>query len=164
VSTGGAVNQPASRFSDSLKHELAALGDFAAVLQQEQQALVAGDIDKLVPIVEDKTRLAASLNRFAEQRQRLIKAAGLPNDRKGLEAWLAGQPLKAQDRADWKKLLALTAEAQSLNDSNGKLIAMRIQHNQQALNVLLSAANQTTLYGPDGQTKPSGGGHLFGKA
>ena len=164
MSTGGAVNQPASRFGASLKHELAALGAFTAVLQQEQQALVAGDIDKLIPIVEEKTGLAANLNRFAEERQRSIIAAGLPNDRKGLEAWLAGQPLTAQDHAEWKKLLALTGEAQALNDSNGKLIAMRIQHNQQALNVLLTAANQTTLYGPDGQTKSSGGGHLFGKA
>lgn len=134
------------------------------VLQQEQQALVAGDIDKLTPIVEEKTRLASSLNRFAEQRQRLISASGLPNDRSGVEAWLASQVLSPKDRADWRKLLALTGEAQTLNESNGKLIAMRMQHNQQSLNVLLSAANQATLYGPDGQTKPTGGGHLFGKA
>lgn len=134
------------------------------VLQQEQQALVAGDIDKLTPIVEEKTRLATSLNRFAEQRQRLISASGLPNDRSGVEAWLANQVLNTKDRADWQKLLALTGEAQTLNESNGKLIAMRMQHNQQSLNVLLSAANQATLYGPDGQTKPAGGGHLFGKA
>lgn len=134
------------------------------VLQQEQQALVAGDIDKLTPVVEEKTRLASSLNRFAEQRQRLISASGLPNDRSGVEAWLASQVLSPKDRADWRKLLALTGEAQTLNESNGKLIAMRMQHNQQSLNVLLSAANQATLYGPDGQTKPTGGGHLFGKA
>lgn len=134
------------------------------VLQQEQQALVAGDIDKLAPIVEEKTRLAAGLSRFAEQRQRLISASGLPNDRGGMEAWLASQGLNPKDRADWRKLLELTGEAQTLNESNGKLIAMRMQHNQQSLNVLLSAANQATLYGPDGQTKPTGGGHLFGKA
>lgn len=138
--------------------------EFAAILQLEQQALVSGDIDRLIPVVDEKTRLAARLNQFAEQRQRLISTAGLPNDRTGLEAWLARQPLNTQDRAGWKELLALTSEAQTLNETNGKLIAMRIQHNQQALNVLLSAANQTTLYGPDGQTKPVGGGHLFGKA
>lgn len=125
---------------------------------------MAGDIDKLIPVIEEKTSLAASLNRFAEQRQRLISAAGMPNDRSGLEAWLATQRLGAKDRADWKKLLTLTGEAQALNEINGKLIAMRMQHNQQALNVLLSAANQATLYGPDGQTKSTGGGHLFGKA
>ena len=164
MSPGGAINQPTADFSSSLKDELAALRAFTAVLLQEQQALVTGDIDGLVPIVEEKTRLAAGLNRFAEQRQRLISAADLPNDRTGLEAWLAGQPIKAQVRADWDKLLALTGEAQSLNESNGKLIAMRMQHNQQALNVLQSAANQTALYGPDGQTKSTGGGHLFGKA
>ncbi|MCX7173283.1 MAG: flagellar protein FlgN [Proteobacteria bacterium] len=147
-----------------MKDELAALREFTAILQQEQQALVAGDIDKLIPVIEEKTSLAASLNRFAEQRQRLISAAGMPNDRSGLEAWLATQRLGAKDRADWKKLLTLTGEAQALNEINGKLIAMRMQHNQQALNVLLSAANQATLYGPDGQTKSTGGGHLFGKA
>ena len=163
MSTGAAINQSASHSNGSLKDELVALREFIAALQQEQQALIAGDIEKLSPLVEEKTRLAASLNRYSEQRQRLIRAAGLPNDRSGLEAWLERQPLQAQDRANWKKLLALTGEAQALNESNGKLIAMRIQHNQQALNVLLSAANQTSLYGPDGQTKPSGGGHLFGR-
>ena len=164
VSAGGAISQPAPPSSNSLKTELAALREFTAVLQREQQALIAGDIDKLLPVVEEKTRLAASLNRFAEQRQRVLNAAGLSNDRKGLEAWLAAQPSMGKDREGWNQLLALTGAAQSLNDSNGKLIAMRIQHNQQALNVLLSAANQTALYGPDGQTKSSGRGNLFGKA
>ena len=164
MSPSGAITQPAARPGIGLRQELAALGEFFAILQQEQQALIAGDIDKLIPVVEEKTRLATSLNHFAVERQRLLSTAGLSNDRKGLEAWLAGQPLKAQDRADWKKLMALSADAQALNDSNGKLIAMRIQHNQQALNVLLTAANQTTVYGRDGQTKSSGGGHLFGKA
>jgi len=163
VSVGGATNQAASLLSASLKDELAALRDFAVALQQEQQALVAGEIDKLAPIVEEKARLAASLNRFAEQRQRLI-GQGVPADRSGLETWMAAQPLSPPDRSSWTKLLALTKEAQALNETNGKLIAMRMQHNQQALNVLLSAANQATLYGPDGQTKPAGGGHLFGKA
>lgn len=164
MSAGGAINQPASHLGASLKDELAALREFTALLQQEQQALVAGDIEKLTPLIEEKSRLATGLNRFAEQRQRLMSAAGMPHNRAGLEAWLARQPLDAKDRGGWKTLLALTEEAQTLNATNGKLIAMRLQHNQQALNVLLSAANQATLYGPDGQTKPTGGGHLFGKA
>lgn len=134
------------------------------VLQQEQQALVAGNIDQLSPLLEQKTTLAGNLNRFAEQRQRLIRAAGLPNNRSGLETWLSKQTLDTRTREDWNTLLTLSATAQAINETNGKLIATRIQHNQQALNVLLSAANQTALYGPDGQTKSSGGGHLFGKA
>lgn len=164
MSAGGIIDHPASGLRDVLKHEIVALEAFIANLQLEQQALVAGDIDQLPPIVEEKTRLAASLTQFAQQRQRLIRAAGLPDDQTGIEAWLAAQPPKSADRADWTNLLALTSEARTVNETNGKLIAMRMQHNQQALNVLLSAANQATLYGPDGQTKPTGGGHLFGKA
>lgn len=137
---------------------------FVAALQQEQQALVAGDIDRLVSVVKEKADLATRLNRFAEQRQQLLTAAGLPNDRTGIESWLTDQTLSPSDRSAWKSLFALTSEARTLNESNGKLIAMRMQHNQQALNVLLEAANQATLYGPDGQTKQVGGGRLFGMA
>lgn len=158
------IIQPSSQLSDNLKDELAALRGFVAALQQEQQILVSGDIDRLLPVVEKKTGLAASLARFADQRQRLLSAAGLPNDRNGIETWLTGQAVSAEIRNDWASLVALTAEAQTLNESNGKLIAMRMQHNQQALNVLLAAANQATLYGPDGQTKATGGGRLFGLA
>lgn len=144
--------------------ELAALRGFVAVLQQEQQALVAGELDRLMPLVKEKTELAARLGQFAEQRTQMLSAAALPPDRAGMESWLARLAPADSAHAAWKSLLSLNAEAQALNESNGKLIAMRMQHNQQALNVLLAAANQATLYGPDGQTKPSGGGRLFGAA
>lgn len=143
---------------------MAALREFIAVLKQEQQVLVAGDIDRLMPLVDQKSSIAARLGRFAEIRNKALTAAGLTSDRAGIEAWLKGRQMNTTVRGNWKKLLALTAEAQPLNETNGKLIAMRLQHNQQALNVLLAASNQAILYGPDGQTKTSGRGHLFGKA
>lgn len=165
ATAGGTSSPPASsRSSGDLSEELAALRGFVAILQQEQQALVAGEIDRLMPLVKEKTDLAARLGQFAELRSRMLAAASLSPDRTGMERWLARLAPADSAHAAWKSLLALTAEAQALNESNGKLIAMRMQHNQQALNVLLAAANQSALYGPDGQTKPAGGGRLFGAA
>lgn len=164
VTAGGSSKPPASRLSSHLSDELAALRSFVAILQQEQQALVAGDLDRLMPLVVEKTDLAARLGQFAEQRSQMLAAASLPPDRSGMEMWLARLAPADTAHASWKILLTLTSEAQALNESNGKLIAMRMQHNQQALNVLLAAANQATLYGPDGQTKTTSGGRLFGSA
>lgn len=126
--------------------------------------MVSGNIDQLTPLVEKKTLIATRLSQFAEQRNQLLVAAALPATRQGMETWLSRLAPSDHTRKTWQNLIALTAEAQALNESNGKLIAMRLQHSQQALNVLLAAANQASLYGPDGQTKPNGGGRLFGSA
>lgn len=126
--------------------------------------MVAGEIDRLTPLIEEKALIAGRLTPFAESRKQTLAAAGLTADRAGMEKWLARLAAGDPARKTWQTLVALSSEAQSLNESNGKLIAMRMQHNQQALNVLLAAANQASLYGPDGQTKPSGGGRLFGSA
>ncbi|MDP1652678.1 MAG: flagellar export chaperone FlgN [Rhodocyclaceae bacterium] len=61
-------------------------------------------------------------------------------------------------------LRELAAEARALNEINGKLIALRLQHNQQALNILLAAADSATTYGPDGQQQTGLGSRILGKA
>lgn len=61
-------------------------------------------------------------------------------------------------------LRELAAAAKMLNETNGKLIALRLQHNQQALNVLLAAADSAATYGPDGQQQSGIGSRILGKA
>ncbi len=58
----------------------------------------------------------------------------------------------------------LVSEASALNEANGKLIALRLQHNQQALNVLMAAADTAATYGPDGQQQSAVGSRILGKA
>lgn len=69
--------------------------------------------------------------------------------------------ISASEAAQYRDLVS---SASALNEANGKLIALRLQHNQQALNVLMAAANATSTYGPDGQQQSSGGGRILGKA
>ncbi|MFA7269820.1 MAG: flagellar protein FlgN [Sterolibacterium sp.] len=158
------IRPPVSTPNPMISNELAALREFVAILQKEQQALVAGEIDQLMPLVKEKTALTARLGEFADQRNQMLAAASLPANKEGMETWLSRLTPTDPAHKIWQSLVKLTAEAQALNESNGKLIAMRMQHNQQALDVLLAAANQASLYGPDGQTKPSVGGRLFGSA
>jgi len=61
-------------------------------------------------------------------------------------------------------LRELAAEAKTLNETNGKLIALRLQQNRKALDILLSAADNATTYGPDGQQQTGLGGRILGKA
>lgn len=62
------------------------------------------------------------------------------------------------------QLRELAAEARHLNETNGKLIAVHLQRNQQALNILLAAADHAATYGRDGQQQPLSGGRILGKA
>jgi len=154
-----------TRLGQLVGEELVALRAFVGILQKEQQALIDGDLERLTPLIDEKTSHAGRLGQLAEQRNQVLAAAALALDRAGMESWLAQQSAAAKaSQGTWENLLTLTAEARALNESNGKLIATRLQHNQQTLSALLAAGNQATLYGPDGHTQASGGGRLFGAA
>lgn len=144
--------------------ELSLLREFVSLLVDEQQALIPGDLDRLLPLAEKKSRLAAALGQLAAARNQALADEGLPADKAGMEAWLSSQKRAAPARGDWAAVLALAAEARLQNDINGKLIGTRIQHNQRALAVLHAAADQAMLYGPDGQPHTIGGGRHLGAA
>jgi flagella synthesis protein FlgN len=142
-----------------LIEEAGQLRGFLVLLEKEQQALVDGDVDRLLPLAAEKNDAFGRLARLGEARAQQLAEAGFGADRPGMEAWLARQP---EARPAWEALLALASRASDLNRSNGKLIASRLAHNQQALATLLAAANQAALYGPDGQARPVGGGRSLG--
>ena len=139
------------------------LRGFAVLLQSEQEALVRGELDRLMPLAEEKSRQATLLAQAAEQRNQTLTALGLGKDRTGMEAWLEQHGDADQARKDWQALLTLAAEARSQNELSGKLIQTRLLQNQRALTALNVANNQTQLYGPDGQMHTGAGGRTFGK-
>ena len=151
-----------SGLSDLVVEELRLLRKFVAALTGEQALLVAGDIDRLSPILAEKSRLAAGLGEYASRRNQALASAGLEGDQAGMEVWLAGQDQAT--RSAWDEILGLAREARRENEINGNLIKTRMQHNQQALSVLQAASKQALLYGPDGQQRPADGGRDFGVA
>jgi flagella synthesis protein FlgN len=160
VSRSGNLASPP--LQNLIAEEVAQLRNFLALLEQEQQSLVSGDVERLLPLAEDKNRLFGRLAQLGDARGKALAALGFAADRQGVDGWLARQPDQAGVRRAWQELLALAARASALNQTNGKLIAERLAHNQQALSTLMAAANQAALYGPDGQARPLGSGRSLG--
>jgi flagella synthesis protein FlgN len=134
--------------------EAKAVARFVELLKEEQEILSGGAIGRLDGLVQSKNQVATELGLLAEQRNAFLTARGLAVDNKGVEAWLAAHPSSKASRDIWSRILALAVQARDLNRMNGELIQVRMQHNAQALEILLGASRQQSLYGPDGQSAP----------
>lgn len=132
-----------------LEAEVQAIAQFHETLQSEQKALVSNDVAALTAISQTKQKQVETLNRLASERMRHLAAMGFNSNESGMTQWLsvAGE----SERTAWSGLLAIAREANACNQINGRLILQSMQHHQQALAILLSAANQVSLYGADGQ-------------
>ncbi len=146
-----------------LDREFRALQSFVALLRREQTLLEQGSTESLAALAEEKLQAATELADFSASRDSKLIHSGLRPGRAGMEAW-AATTAGAGYREQWRHLLELTAEARALNETNGKLIAIRLQNNQQALSILMAAADQAVTYGPDGQQQTGGGGRSLGSA
>jgi flagella synthesis protein FlgN len=151
MTAGRAPDQAA--FEGSLQAELAALQAFCETLRAEQDALLRADVDALLELSQRKTEQVERLSALAGVRSAFLEAHDLAADRRGMAQWLATHP-KADPSglaALWQQLLDSAAQARALNQRNGGLIDLRLQHNHAALSTLQAAARRHALYRPDGQ-------------
>lgn len=152
------------RFIADLTLERQAFKEFCELLQTEQETLLKGDVDRLVTLAQVKSDKVVSLNRMAENRSRYLASQSYSANQHGMDDWLKARPGRVSQVGDtWHELLELVKQAQQLNQSNGILIQQKLRHNQQALVVLQAAANQASLYGPDGQTQTARTSRPLGK-
>lgn len=152
-----------ARFIDNLKAELEAFKGFCDILRTEQESLLQGHIDNLLALAKLKSDKVQQLTQLASERNRYLELKSLPPDQRGIEV-LSQSPFIGEDIAKtWHQLIDFAKIAQQLNLSNGIMIETKLQHNQQALAVLQAAANQASLYGPDGKTQAAGLGRPLGK-
>jgi flagellar biosynthesis/type III secretory pathway chaperone len=152
-----------------LEETLAELQRFLAVISTERQALVSGEINQLPAIAEEKSALATRLATLESQRENILCEAGFATGREGIDAWLAANATpSASDPsaipALWQQIISLAAETRRENETNGKLISVLMQQNQQALGTLLGQSVDTTTYDADGQQKPQAGRRPLGSA
>jgi flagella synthesis protein FlgN len=149
-----------SLVADLLGKEGGELRRFVDLLQREQSLLTQGNLEPLLSLAEEKSAAAERLGQLSAKREETLAAEGCVGNMGG---WLAKPG--HQTLADaWQNVLDLAGKAKHLNETNGQLIALRFQHNQQALATLLAAADQAVTYGPDGQQRAPGGGRTLGSA
>ncbi|ANQ85906.1 putative flagellar synthesis chaperone [Azoarcus olearius] len=144
-----------------IEAEAIQLREFVALLEHEEALLVAGDTDALLTLTKDKTDRYRQLQRLADDKALHLGRLGRSNADASIRELCAGLP---RVLARWDEVLELARNARERNTLNGKLITERMQHNQAALSVLLSAANHPQLYDAAGQTRPTGGGRILGSA
>lgn len=137
------------------------LQKFIALLQQEEALLIAGKIDTLTTLAEEKTALYRALQRLSDDRMVMFARVGARVSNENIRLALGSLP---DALTSWDEVIALATEAKERNRVNGQLIRDRLQNNQQALTTLLSAAEHPQIYGQDGQSRPTGGGRHLGSA
>jgi flagella synthesis protein FlgN len=153
-------------FVGGLRAELAALQEFCQILRAEQDALMRRDVEAILKLSEVKSEQVERLSALASIRAAYLDSLHLPTDRRGMAEWLVvhGRADQPELSRLWHQLLEAASEAQSINQSNGALIGVRLQHNQAALTTLHAAARRHTLYRPDGQTDVGATSRELGRA
>ena len=144
-----------------LANELVSLRRFCDLLDEERKALTGAKAEALPAIVEQKSKLANQLSALEAGRDQLLLAAGLQAGRGGMDVWLKTVKNPKAEHERWESLLELASKARSENETNGRLINLLLQQNQEALSVLLSGGGGS-IYGPDGQHRNLAGKRSFG--
>lgn len=148
--------------SDTLADEQQLMSSLLALMQREQEFLVAADAVGLGTITPEKAQSMNQLAILANQRHQALGAAGFAAEETGMQAWVESPA--GQSEADaWQQLLKLTRDAKELNRVNGMLINKQMAHNQGLINAMRQPANaaETTVYGPGGLTTQGGPSRRF---
>ncbi|HRP74256.1 MAG TPA: flagellar protein FlgN [Rhodocyclaceae bacterium] len=150
-----------ARLAQFIDTEATLMRRFVALLEREEALLIAGETDALLALTREKSELYQQLQRQNDARALLLGRERLENTDASLRALCRAMP---ETLSRWDEILSLANEARSRNEINGKLITERMQHNQAALSVLLSAADQPQLYDAEGVARPTGRGRHLGSA
>ncbi|WP_374244531.1 flagella synthesis protein FlgN [Zoogloea sp.] len=148
-----------ARLAQLIQDELRGMRGFVALLEREEALLVHSQIDALALLAEEKTALYRALQRLSDDRLAMFARVGAKVTNENIRIVLAGNP---EALTAWSEVVALADQAKERNRVNGQLITQRLQNNQQALTTLLAAAEHPQIYGPDGQSRPTGGSRHLG--
>jgi flagella synthesis protein FlgN len=149
--------------ADSLSHEHEAVRELTQLLQQEQEYLIAVDIDGIASLTEPKAQATVRMAELTARRHNALASAGCEASEKGMETWLETSGVSKTTSKYWQELIELAKIAKEINRVNGTLIGKQMVRNQNMLNILQHGSVQggDHVYGPNGQTGgKSAGRHI----
>lgn len=139
-----------------LEKEARLMKSFLQVLQEEAQVLEEGaSEDQLAETTSRKNTLADEIVEAAAQRNGFLTKLGFETDGPGLNAACAQHPELVPAR---QALLDITAQARELNEANGRIIDVFLEHNQRTLETLRRLAGVGDIYDASGRTRPGSKG------
>ena len=144
--------QSAARLAALMAEETVTLRTALGHLHAERRALESGEVDALAVLAAHKSEVYGRLAQLGDARTALLARAGSKPARDDIQALFETAPDWAICRQPFQELMTLAREAHDLNQANGMLIHAQMKSSQQALAVLISASEQASTYGPDGQS------------
>jgi flagella synthesis protein FlgN len=144
--------------------EIELISRFIAVLKEEQDTLMRGEIAGLPESAAEKLQLAEQLNALETRRNELLGTTNDNGGRIAMERWLGEHPEEAALSADWKKLLELARQAKQLHQLNSRLVSMHLQQKNELLSALIQQPPQPLLYSSNGQSATATGSRIVDSA
>jgi flagella synthesis protein FlgN len=141
------------QLSAILQAELNHSAKLALILKQERDALSSADLNQVQYLTKEKQPHVVQLEQLGRQREQLLKAAGFPAGKSGLEAFLANHD--EQEALPVQQLLEKLREVAKIcrdnNQINGGIVNVNRQHLVRALTILRGRDPETASYGPGGE-------------
>ncbi|MCX4190591.1 flagella synthesis protein FlgN [Methylophaga sp. OBS3] len=137
----------------TLMGELQLAQQLGVILDTERKALTQADGEALDKCVRAKQPLIKQLEQLGRQRDLILKTAGFPTGKQGMEAFIANQP-DAEAAAINKILGQLKVQATQCRDNNqinGGIVNVNRQYLQRALSIMRGRDPELSAYGPGGE-------------
>ena len=121
------------------------------ILEQEHQALIEKDADKITQSSEQKLAQLKVLEGLFSGRDHFLDSLGIDTKTTGLASLLQELPTDNPLAAQWQKLQQLAEALQRQNDINGSIVTLSQRHVSMALDILTGQTGSTPTYGPSGK-------------
>lgn len=141
------------QLSSILQSELNLSSQLSQLLQQEREALKNADLGQIQLLTQQKQPHIVQLEQLGRQREQLLKAAGFPGGKAGLEAFIANhaEPESQHLNSLLTKLRHVARSCRDNNQINGGIVNVNRQYLVRAISILRGRDPETSAYGPGGE-------------
>ncbi len=146
------IAEQQKQISHMLSTELQCADEMRSILEQENGALLNGEPEKILSIIEAKQVTKSKMQKLLLHRDRFLKALSLPSGNQGTQKLIDQLP-GSQAEQLWKKLTIQAIQLKEINEVNGGIVNLSLKHNQLALGILTGQSPETDTYGPGGQSR-----------
>ncbi|MDX1573398.1 MAG: flagellar protein FlgN [Methylophaga sp.] len=144
---------PAQQLRSTLQAELQLAQQLANIMETERSALTQANGAELDQCIRAKQPLIKQLEQLGRQRDLILKTAGFPSGKQGIQAFIVNQT-DAEGMALNKLLHQLKLQAarcREHNQINGGIVNVNRQYLQRALSILRGRDPEVSAYGPGGE-------------
>ena len=145
-----------ARFDVLLRQLAEGAARLGQALQAENTALRGGNPESILCSVQEKQRHLESIQRSAEQSERLLRDAGYPTGKEGMKRYLAQYDADRTLTRLWQRCLVLLTQCQTSNLENGAIARAGRCYIQHALAVLRGQPVVGDVYQASGELAVDG--------